>query len=213
MATASHIRNALRKATDPIHQRLHAHKGLSSVADGTINRADYEMLLLRLYGFHKPFDGSFDHMDRILHKELELAERRRASSIVADLSALGCPSSVIESVEICGAVDIPRDIPRFLGALYVVEGSTLGGLQLARALDPLLGNRREGRQFFLGYGARHGHMWQQFLRILDEYACDPSAQEPIIAGALETFSIFEQWMSGGRAADVHAGTSDTASVA
>jgi hypothetical protein len=30
---------------------------------------------------------------------------------------------------------------------------------------------------------------------------------------LETFSIFEQWMSGGRAATVHAGTSDTASVA
>lgn len=213
MAGASHIRNALREATDPIHQRLHAHEGLSAVAAGTINRADYETLLLRLYGFHKPFDDSFARTDQSLQKELDLPARQRAKSIAADLSALECPLSVLDSVGTCEEVDVPRDIPSFLGALYVVEGSTLGGLQLARALDPLLGSAGEGRRFFLGYGSRHGLMWQQFLRILDAHAENPSAKERIISSALETFSSFERWMSDWRAAASQFRARDKTSVA
>ena len=87
-----------------------------------------------------------------------------------------------------------------MGALYVVEGSTLGGIQLARALKAVVAaDSGEGRSFFLGYGDRHGAMWRSFLKRLEDCASSEADDDAVIEGATRTFVDFESWMAGWKA--------------
>ena len=91
----------------------------------------------------------------------------------------------------------PHSEAEFMGALYVVEGSTLGGVQIARALAPLVARKGGGgRSFFLGYGDRHGAMWRAFLERLQDCAGSEEKEAAIVLGATRTFLDFEIWMNG-----------------
>ena len=77
----------------------------------------------------------------------------------------------------------------FLGAMYVVEGSTLGGQQIARHVDEALGmDANRGAAYFRGYGERTAEMWQAFKAVLTEV---PDAEsEEVIAAARAMFDVF-----------------------
>ena len=84
---------------------------------------------------------------------------------------------------------------RRLGALYVVEGSTLGGRHLARNLDVLLGaTGSAGRHFFLGRGTETTVAWSAFLQRLTLLASTAAVEAEVVATAVATFDIFEEWM-------------------
>ena len=86
-----------------------------------------------------------------------------------------------------------------LGALYVGEGSALGGRELARGLDRLLGTDvKKGRQFFIGRGAGTGAAWKSYLEQLSAAPLEQSVRSEIIKGAVETFTTFEHWLDGWR---------------
>ena len=84
-----------------------------------------------------------------------------------------------------------------LGALYVIEGSTLGGIKIARALKGRIGDETgAGRSFFLGRGERHGAMWAEYLSQLETLSEDPAQAEEAIDASVATFEAFEAWMAG-----------------
>ena len=124
---AAGLREALRAATSVVHERLHRHDGLAAVQAGTIDRAAYRQLLIRLYGFYRPFEAA-----------AQLAPER-TRWLEHDLDALGVSAAERDTLPRCAAIP-PRFSPdQVLGARYVVEGSALGGRGMARQLDPLLG--------------------------------------------------------------------------
>src|SRR6185436_3295501 len=95
----------------------------------------------------------------------------------------------------CAYIPCLETEPRRLGATYVVEGSTLGGRELAKRLDYLLGAEIvAGRRFFSGRVADTGRAWRAFLDRLEQPADDATAAA-IIAAAQETFAAFEQWVA------------------
>lgn len=88
---------------------------------------------------------------------------------------------------------------RRLGALYVIEGSTLGGLTLCKGLEQLLGSPgMEGRQFFHGHGRGTAQAWSGLLAKLTEADDGPAARVEIIEAAVQTFSVFEAWLTSWR---------------
>jgi len=146
--------------------------------------AHYRRLLIRLYGFYVPFEMAAD-----------LAGERTAW-LQADLRALGVDPSG-GAANLCPYIPIPRTPEARLGALYVVEGSALGGRELARNLSALLGpDAVSGRRFFIGRGAGTGVAWRSYLARLEAYGADPEARPRITHAALETFAVFERWMAG-----------------
>ena len=79
-----------------------------------------------------------------------------------------------------------------MGALYVLEGSTLGGQMIARMLqkNPLLNLVPGQLNFFLGYKKETGPKWKSFqaaLNLLD------GETETLVSTARQTFSLFTQW--------------------
>jgi heme oxygenase len=177
-------RHALREATLAVHTRLHTHPVLGAVQAGTIDIATYRSLLARLYGFHVPFEAALG------------IDPERSLWLAADMRTLGLTEQAIAALPLCPS--LPRlDTPqRRLGARYVVEGSTLGGRELARRLDPLFGRgERAGRRFFCGRDADTGTAWRAFADVLDAAGEDSAARAGMIAAAVETFAAFETWLN------------------
>ena len=85
----------------------------------------------------------------------------------------------------------PRSPAECLGALYVVEGSTLGGAMIGRALAPHFG---DACRFFLGHDKA---LWRELLASLEALVGDRVAEVAALGAAAATFSAFEIWMSGG----------------
>jgi heme oxygenase len=191
------IRNRLREATSDVHERLHGHAGFSAAAAGTISVRGYGKLLERLWGFHRAFESTFDEATRKWQVGVDLEKRHRCGMIEADLITLGGDLKAIARLPQCVTLYRPGNKAAFIGALYVVEGSTLGGVHLARALASTIGAGSAcGVQFFLGYGDQRGAMWRSFLQELDECARAPADEAAVIDGAIETFVHFEAWMEG-----------------
>jgi len=199
MIAVNPLRTRLRQATAQIHERLHGHEGLGAAASGAMARDDYRLLLARLWGFHRAFEKTLDEAARSLALDMVTADRARAPMLEADLTTLGLDPREITQLPVCEHIFRPTDEASFMGALYVVEGSTLGGLHIARALSSLFdGPEGEGRTFFRGYGERHSLMWRGFLARLDAFAGDEACEASAIEGAVRTFADFEMWMDGWR---------------
>jgi heme oxygenase len=152
------------------------------VQKGTIDLASYRMLLCRMYGFHMAFEGAAGIAPE---RSLWLAE---------DLRTLGLTEMAIAELPRCAALPGLDTEHRRLGALYVAEGSALGGRELAKRLDTLFApGERNGRRFFSGRDADTGKAWRVFCDRLDGHPVDDAARDETIAAAVETFAAFEDW--------------------
>lgn len=117
--------------------------------------------------------------------------RKRAPLLVSDLAALGrtTPPPVFP------ADDAFLTPAGFLGAMYVVEGSTLGGQHIARHVEPLLGlNPEHGTAYFRGYGEETGARWREFKEVMA--AVPDELTDEVIAAAKRMFNIFGDAMTG-----------------
>ncbi len=79
-----------------------------------------------------------------------------------------------------------------LGALYVVEGATLGGRVIARHLARSLAlGPADGAAFFAGYGDRTGAMWNGLRAQAADYEARFGGVAEATAAAQATFALFE----------------------
>lgn len=179
------LRDLLRSATHDIHERLHRHPGLAAVQDGSIVSFDYCRLLERLYGFHIGFERS------------ALIEPGRSGWLGRDLAALGINPERLAALPLCRGFPAMALPEALLGAQYVVEGSALGGVALARGLDGLLGvGVLDGRRFFTGHKSETGSAWRAYLLRLSTPSHTPDQQATIVSTASATFAVFERWLGG-----------------
>jgi heme oxygenase len=183
-------RDLLRAATHDVHERLHGHPDLKRLAEGRLDRLEYRALLARLHGFHAAADAAFAQVAQLA--PIDMMPRRKTPLLRSDLLVLGLRAGDIDALPLC---DLPPIASRaaLMGCAYVVEGSTLGGLTLARAVAPMFDGAIAGRRFLLGYGERHGAMWREFLNALE--AVDDIQHDELAGAALATFAAFERWMS------------------
>ena len=179
------VRHALRAATHDIHQRLHRQPALAAVQDGTIDRDAYRRLLARLYGFHIGFERAAQ------------IKPERSMWLERDLVALKLSPEQLAAKPPCRGFPTLALPEALLGALYVVEGSALGGVALARGLDGVLGiGVLDGRRFFTGHHSETGIAWRAYLARLSATAHTAEQQATIISTAIATFAIFEIWLDG-----------------
>jgi heme oxygenase len=190
------LRSRLREATSEAHARMHLHPGFAAAATGRIPARDYADLLARLYGFHDGFEADFATAPAEMAQAVELPRRARSAAIAEDLRALGRAEDLAAS-PLRPSLPARRSEPQWLGALYVTEGSTLGGAAISRALGQA-GFAPGQRRFFEGYGGRRSAMWRSLLARLESHAGDPQAAAEAEGSAQAYFAAFEAWMADWR---------------
>ena len=176
----------LKETTEAIHQATEKKMILALKRISTDQ--DYVQMLTWLYGFYAPLE---DRIRRHLTPDNfpEIVKRSRAESILWDIKEFGTEAA---QPDLCRHLPVIDTYERALGALYVLEGSTLGGRIIAAMISRQLDSMK-GLSFFNSYGAETGHMWQSFKDFLDRPR-SPQQRREIIAGAEDTFITFKNWI-------------------
>src|SRR5690606_35412421 len=102
---------------------------------------------------------------------LRLAIPRRAELLANDLEAMGASRQAIAAVPTCEHLPPLASPAQIAGCVYVLEGASLGGLVIARAVERSVGvSRHRGASFFAGPGTGHavGARWKSTLDWLEE---------------------------------------------
>jgi heme oxygenase len=172
--------------TRPDHD---AFEGTLGLLDTELELAYYKIVLTRFHGFWR---GWQPYVAGLLDDETLLAPRRRLELLDADLRTLGLSKSDIEALPTCPPPRL-ENAAEALGSLYVMEGSTLGGRRILRNVERCLGlSEHAGCQYFAGYGAQTGPMWQAFLQRLDR--APPEQAADVANGAVATFQALGRWL-------------------
>lgn len=172
---------ALRAGTQACHQRLEARLPFFRK---DFDLPAYRRLMQAYHGFHAPLQTLLaDHQG---------SERDKTAILENDLLALGLSRAEISSLPRCRALPPTQDQASVLGVMYVIEGSTLGGQVLKRAMAERLGiDGDNGASFLDVYGPLTGAHWRSFLQRLDQPA---AGHARTVAAAIATFECFEQWL-------------------
>jgi heme oxygenase (biliverdin-IX-beta and delta-forming) len=153
----------------------------------------YVSCLRRIHGFVAAWERSAAvHTPEWMRPMLK--ERRRQGLLEDDLACFG-----IRELDPGSGYEMPplTDTASFLGAMYVMEGSTLGGQYIARHVERVLKlTDGRGSAYFRGYNERTGSMWKEFCEVLRNRVADDEADDAI-AGAKAMFRAFGAWMRAG----------------
>jgi len=145
---------------------------------------DLDHLRLVLRGFHG-FHAAWEPMIEAVLGE-RFRPRRRLDLLTADLRLLGDRDGPPPRPDLA---PLPDEASAW-GSLYVLEGSTLGGAVIAKALArsglPVLG-------YFNPYGRRTMASWQAFRSELMA-AVTPGSELAALAAAKATFARLIQWL-------------------
>lgn len=190
---ASSLSVECRARTAALHAKVEHLLGLPNAIR---SRSDYVLWLHRFLGLYEPLELSLATFSEWKALGLTLESRSHANCLVADLTALGAdpfeaartPSSLLP--------DLPT-FPHALGALYVLEGSTLGGRLILRNIETRIGPCIEGATGFLG-GRREavGPMWRSFQAALDGFGRErPQLREDVVTGAQRAFVAILTWFT------------------
>jgi heme oxygenase len=164
----------LREATSAGHERVDALYSALDLSD----RGDYRLFLTGIAGAFLPIEAAAERggAERLLP---DWGARRRADMLRRDLAALG------ESVPALARVPDLASDAEILGAVYVLEGSRLGGAILRKSLPV------NAPKDFLDADQVHGN-WRNFLEKLDEALYEPALLYAAAGAANQAFACF-QW--------------------
>lgn len=183
----------LKEATRARHEAVEGRLGLmrlTSTLDG------YVGALRSFYGLHRAAEKAFSRVSGWDAVGIAPDERRKAPLLEADLIRLGMTPAEIAALPPCSTLPPIDDMPAALGAMYVLEGSTLGGRYIARAVEARLGlTPGDGCSYFASYGARVGAMWRAFGAAVDAYAGDESVRAAVERSADATFAAVDDWFA------------------
>lgn len=179
------LMSRLKQATLNQHREVDA---LIPVLHPTLSRVTYARLLAQLQAVVQPLETRL--MVFPMPTAFELHLRLKAPLLARDLECLCPPPPVVPAIP-----QLPG-LPEGLGALYVLEGATLGGQIIARHLQRHLGiTSQSGGAYFHAYGAATGQKWRTLGDAMNQRVA-PEDEERVIAGAQHTFDLFRQVLNG-----------------
>lgn len=183
------ISECLKEATRIPHAELE--KSMVDMLRQTTTPGAYADLLRLFYGFYKPVERLIDRfVDRNYLPDYD--SRRKSAAIINDLAQF----QDAYADKLSNHLPVITNSYQAFGALYVLEGSTLGGRIICNMLKKNLGtDAPHAFSFFEGYGEATGKMWTTFKTKLDNYTADEDRKAEIIDAATATFVNFKKWMN------------------
>ncbi|MGI4894344.1 MAG: hypothetical protein ACRYF3_04435 [Janthinobacterium lividum] len=178
----------LRVATAPAHERLDT--GLDVLTRPWDLDGHREWLSLT-WGLFNPLERGLRIWAAADPGVLDVAARARADFALADLGYLGATGCDLEKLRECPDTPVARSRPAALGVCYVLDGSTLGGALITRAVTaagvPAMAcTSLTGRE-----GA--GRRWRETMAAVEDAGLE--AVDEMAEAAIATFAAFEHWLA------------------
>ena len=156
----SELRNLLRASTRQAHRKLDSHPMLKPLLNPELTVGHYGSVLQFFFDFYEQLQPSIKvNLSRIPAK-YDLADRLNwLRQDISDLEKRG----YIKTCSCQCVLPAIDDTSAVVGALYVIEGSSLGGQVIAKKVFESLGfDASFGGRFFNGSGEMTGQHWLDY---------------------------------------------------
>lgn len=180
----------LRAHTKTAHHSIETVPAFARLMEADLRRSEYEAVLLAMHAFHVAAEPEIAMALEGLREAQSLLDGHRLRALSDDLAILGVAPTRAR----------PAPLPlatrsEALGALYVVEGASLGGRVIARHIASSLALAPGyGASFYGGLTADMARSrWARLCAVLDDTAIDIALDE-LALGARKTFDALERWM-------------------
>ncbi|WP_437921301.1 biliverdin-producing heme oxygenase [Sphingobacterium sp. LRF_L2] len=176
----------IKEATKQAHQDLE--KTVVYQLKNVRTAADYAEVLKNFYVYFKAIEQAIAPF--ITSEVLpDITQRRNSSYLRKDLEEL---NAVVEEIS---ALRLPTitNLAQAFGALYVLEGSIMGGPYIVQMLKKY--GMDKGFNFFSGYGEESGKMWEAFTTVLNGIPKNEADEHLMLEAAGETFRCFGEVFS------------------
>jgi len=178
----------LRTETSALHEQLEA---ILQLGAGPITAPRYVRFLRVMQAVTPQVESRIAAVPGWLELMPYARQRRRAARIERDLAVVSGAS--LGAPELCCQLPEIEQPSQAFGASYVLEGSSLGGVVIARTLGPALGLSAEhGLSFVCAYGPQLREYWRAFTQAIEHWAqgATVSEQDLTVTTAQATFRAF-----------------------
>lgn len=177
------VSNEIKEATKVAHQQLE--KTVVMRLKAIRSQADYADVLKHFYAYFHAIEQAIQPF--ITADVLpDYAERRNSDYIRQDIESLGGDMNDLPAAQ---APEI-QSVAAAFGALYVLEGSIMGGLYIVQMLQKY--GLETGFSFFSGYGEETREKWATFTVHMNSAATNEDDKQTVIRTGEATFAQFEQ---------------------
>jgi heme oxygenase len=161
---ATTLGSVLRTATRSAHHSIDHHPLLAPLVRPDLSLQHYGCVLRSFLWLYTPLQDALARSIEQAGGGFELADR--VGWLQADIAHLGLSRDLPPAPWQPPAMD---SAGKLVGALYVIEGSTLGGQVISRQISASLGlTAPHGARFFNGWGEQTEARWNTFWRYADE---------------------------------------------
>ena len=190
------LQEILKQATNRQHDHLEQLMFVDKIMNGSLSVEEYKQILLTNYLVHARFEKNFhERLDSDLQQELHTNQRTKLAALEQDLIELNINQPKINSAK--SSIQILQNNAAILGAMYVLEGATLGGNVIVKKLkiNPNLQNLHLNFYYYQVYGADLIARWKSFCQVLNTKVAAED-YETSIQSALQVFDYFASAMQG-----------------
>jgi len=177
----------LRAGTRDAHDRIETIPALRRLLAADLTRDEYIAVLRHLHAFHACVEPAIAAELEACPDAAAMLDGARPRALARDLAWYGASPLPAPPLP-------PLDgIASALGALYVIEGSGLGGRVIARHLADSLGIADgTGGTFYCRQDADTARRrWQALIALLERSDADADA---MVAGARQVFDYLDSWL-------------------
>ncbi|MFC3563292.1 biliverdin-producing heme oxygenase [Pedobacter jamesrossensis] len=164
------IANILRAETAENHKLLESLMFVNEIMNNSLSIKNYKKLLTINYIIHQKLENKLANMlDAEIANKLQMNSRLKLASLEKDLEYWKIDPLTLPELNF--DLFIPeKNNAAVLGALYVLEGATLGGNVIRKHIlaNANFAGSEMGLNYYGVYGEELGLKWKDFVQILNE---------------------------------------------
>ncbi|RYE33439.1 MAG: hypothetical protein EOP42_08295 [Sphingobacteriaceae bacterium] len=184
------LHEILKQATQKQHDNLEQLMFVNKIMSGTLSVDEYKQILITNYITHARLENQLlNSLTDDLKTKLQVNNRYKLSALEKDLKESGIDFMEINQDKTDTVIS--KNSAAVLGAMYVLEGATLGGNVIVKKLkvNQNLQNLHLNFYYYQVYGSELVTNWKQFCQILNTKVAAED-YETSIQSALKTFDYF-----------------------
>ncbi len=180
------LHERIKSATSVDHKNTESQSYGREIMSRTLTKAQYTDILIANYMYVSGWEEQWGKLPFELPATLNMTGRKKTQLLKNDLHKLGINPNEIQVL----SIDLPKDYAQFMGRMYVIEGSTLGGAVIQKQLA--LNENLNGLSFdfYGGYGPGLIPNWKTFLGELNQIT-EAAQEDEAISAAKACFKDME----------------------
>jgi len=162
------LQEILKTATKDNHDELESLMFVNEIMNKTLSLEQYKTLLATNYIVHAALEGQIhDALDSELKVKLGIENRGKVDALAKDLAEMNIEKEDLKDLDLAFLSLNDRSNASSLGAMYVLEGATLGGHVIHKKLKANPAFEDLGLHYYNVYEKDLMPNWLTFVKVLN----------------------------------------------